>query len=362
MRLTAYLLSAATIAIATPAAAQNNSPEPSSPATQTTTPTAAGSVSQDDQIGADIVVTAQGRAQALADVPVAISAISADTLQNSGASDIRQLNQLAPSLLVSSTGSEANGSARIRGIGTVGDNPGLESSVAVFIDGVYRSRSGIGLTELGEIDRVEVLRGPQGTLGGRNSSAGLISIVSKAPSFSGVSGGAEATYGNYDFWRFAGNINVPLSETIAARVDGVYVKRDGFYRDYTNNTDVNDRNRYFVRGQLLFEPSSDISFRLIGDYTHRYEKCCAATYVDRSVNEAVGNLNDPLASVNAGLAAANNGNNIVNVIRDLGQPLNYVNNAGYSRDVSVSPGRSFAGITKDWGVSGQLDWNLGGTS
>jgi len=362
MRLTAYLLSAATIAIATPALAQNNSPEPSSPATQTTSPTAAGSVTQDtssDQ--SDIVVTAQGRAQALADVPVAVSAISAETLQNSGASDIRQLNQLAPSLLVSSTGSEANGSARIRGIGTVGDNPGLESSVAVFIDGVYRSRSGIGLTELGEIDRVEVLRGPQGTLGGRNSSAGLISIISKAPSFQGFSGGAEATYGNYNFYRFAGNLNLPLSETIAARVDGVYVKRDGFYHDYTNNTDVNDRNRYFVRGQLLFEPSSDISFRLIGDYTHRDEKCCAATYVDRSVNPTIGNLNDPVASVNAGLAAGSNGNNIVNVIRDLGQPLNLVNQAGYSREVSVSPGRSFAGITKDWGVSGQLDWSFGST-
>ena len=93
----------------------------------------------------EIVVTAQGRAQQLADVPVAISAVNAESLKNSGANDIRQLNQLAPSLLVSSTGSEANGSARIRGIGTVGDNPGLESSVPVFIDGVYRSRSGIGL-------------------------------------------------------------------------------------------------------------------------------------------------------------------------------------------------------------------------
>ncbi|NIJ28082.1 outer membrane receptor protein involved in Fe transport [Sphingomonas insulae] len=361
MRLTAYLLSAATIAIATPAVAQNTSPDQATPAAQTTSATAAASVTQDDQNQADIVVTAQGRAQALADVPVAISAVSAETLQNSGANDIRQLNQLAPSLLVSSTGSEANGSARIRGIGTVGDNPGLESSVAVFIDGVYRSRSGIGLTELGEIDRVEVLRGPQGTLGGRNSSAGLISIISKGPSFEGFSGGAEATYGNYNFYRVAGNLNLPLTETIAARVDGVYVKRDGFYRDYTNNTDVNDRDRYFVRGQLLFEPSSNVRFRLIGDYTHRDEKCCAATYVDRSVNQAVGNLNDPVASVNAGLAAGGAGNNIVNVIRDLGQPLNLVNQPGYSRDVSVSPGRSFAGKTKDWGVSGQLDWNIGST-
>ncbi|WP_293872988.1 MULTISPECIES: TonB-dependent receptor [unclassified Sphingomonas] len=368
MRLTAYLLSAATIAIATPALAQNTSPEQATPATQTTSAAAGASVTQDQADVSDIVVTAQGRAQALADVPVAISAVSAETLQNSGANDIRQLNQLAPSLLVSSTGSEANGSARIRGIGTVGDNPGLESSVAVFIDGVYRSRSGIGLTELGEIDRVEVLRGPQGTLGGRNSSAGLISIVSKAPSFQGFTGGAEATYGNYNFYRVAGNLNLPLGETIAARVDGVYVKRDGFYRDYTNNTDVNDRDRYFVRGQLRFEPSADISFRLIGDYTKRDEKCCAATYVDRSVNQAIGNLNEPLASVNAGLGSVNasgiagsNGNNIVNVIRDLGQPLNLVNRPGYSRDVSVSQGRSFAGTTKDWGVSGQLDWNFGST-
>jgi outer membrane receptor protein involved in Fe transport len=111
-------------------------------------PSPQSSDSQDDT-GQDIIVTAQGRAQLLANVPVAVSAVSAASLANSGANDIRQLSQLAPSLLVSSTGSEANGSPRIRGIGTVGDNPGLESSVAVFIDGVYRSRAGIGLNELG---------------------------------------------------------------------------------------------------------------------------------------------------------------------------------------------------------------------
>ena len=160
---------AAIVALAAPAYAQT---------------TAAPQTAQEPvDAGDDIVVVAQGRSQLLSDVPVAVSAVTAETLQNSGANDIRQLNQVAPSLLVSSTGSEANGSARIRGIGTVGDNPGLESSVPVFIDGVYRSRSGIGLNELGEIDRVEVQRGPQGTLGGRNSSAGLISIYSKKPKF-----------------------------------------------------------------------------------------------------------------------------------------------------------------------------------
>ncbi len=305
----------------------------------------------------EIVVTAQGRAQALSDVPVAISAVNAETLSNSGANDIRQLNQVAPSLLVSSTGSEANGSARIRGIGTVGDNPGLESSVPVFIDGVYRSRSGIGLNELGEIDRVEVQRGPQGTLGGRNSSAGLISIYSKKPEFTfGVSG--EATYGNKDYMRFGGSVTGPITETIAARLDGIYVKRDGFYQDTTNGTDVNDRNRYFLRGQLLFEPTDALSVRLIGDYTYRKEKCCAAVYVGPTVNPYIGNLNNlstPLAPLQT------SGNNIVNVLRDLGQPIAAFN-AGYDRTIYVSPGRTYVGKTKDYGVSAQIDYDFGGVN
>ena len=100
-----------------------------------------------------------------------------------------------------------------------------------------------------------------------------------------------------NYWRFAGNLNVPLTQTIAARVDGVYVKRDGFYYDPTNKTDVNDRDRYFVRGSILFEPSSDLSVRLIADYTRRNEKCCGATYVGRTVNPSVGTLNEPLTPV-----------------------------------------------------------------
>ncbi|MCW0196914.1 TonB-dependent receptor [Sphingopyxis sp.] len=313
---------------------------------------AADAAPADDNANSEIVVTAQGRAQRLADVPVAISAVSAEVLQNSGANDIRQLNQVAPSLLVSSTGSEANGSARIRGIGTVGDNPGLESSVPVFIDGVYRSRSGIGLNELGEIDRVEVQRGPQGTLGGRNSSAGLISIYSKKPDFTfGATG--EITYGNYDYWRLGGSVTGPITDTIAARLDGIWVKRDGFLRDTTNNTDVNNRDRYFLRGQLLFEPTDALSIRLIADYTYRNEKCCGAIYVDNSVNPYVGNLNNP------GIPASATTNNIVQVLADLGQPLAAFNQ-GYDRNLSVSAGRSYAGKTKDYGFSGQIDYDLGG--
>lgn len=310
-----------------------------------------------DASDGEIVVTAQGRSQLLSDVPVAISAVSAETLQNSGANDIRQLNQVAPSLLVSSTGSEANGSARIRGIGTVGDNPGLESSVPVFIDGVYRSRSGIGLNELGEIDRVEVQRGPQGTLGGRNSSAGLISIYSKKPSFT-FGGSGELTYGNYDFMRGATSVTGPISEQLAFRVDGVYVKRNGFYRDDQNGHDVNNRDRYFLRGQLLFEPTDALSVRLIADYTSRKEECCAATYVDGTVNQFIGNLNTPSA---VGAASTATSNNIINVLRDLGQPLAAFNQ-GYGRNISVSANRVFTGETKDYGFSGQIDYDFGGAT
>ncbi|APZ99924.1 TonB-dependent receptor [Sphingopyxis sp. QXT-31] len=353
LRTSALGASLAIVSMAVPAFAQ----ESDTPADTATT---------DDAGDSEIVVTAQGRSQRLADVPVAISAVNAEVLQNSGANDIRQLNQVAPSLLVSSTGSEANGSARIRGIGTVGDNPGLESSVPVFIDGVYRSRSGIGLNELGEIDRVEVQRGPQGTLGGRNSSAGLISIYSKKPDFN-FGATAEATYGNYDYFRLGGSITGPITDTIAARLDGIWVKRDGFYRDAANNTDVNDRDRYFVRGQLLFEPTDALSIRLIADYTFRDEKCCGAVYIDNSVNPFIGNLNNPSTPLSTGAGGTPpnlpqaNGNNIINVLRDLGQSLSAFNQ-GYGRNLSVTPGRSYAGETKDYGFSAQIDYDLGGAT
>jgi outer membrane receptor protein involved in Fe transport len=346
--LTAVAAPALVMALAVPAYAQD---------TTTTDQTATG-----DE---EVVITAQGRSEMLSDVPIAVSAVTSESLERTGATDIRQLNQVAPSLLVSSTGSESNGSARIRGIGTVGDNPGLESSVATFIDGVYRSRSGIGLNELGEIDRIEVLRGPQGTLFGRNASAGLISISSKAPSFT-FGGKAEASYGNYDYWRAAGSITGPLSETIAARLDGVYVRRDGFYKnvDATGNTvaDINDRNRYFVRGQILFQPDSSLSVRLIGDYTHRDESCCAAVYtgLKETFDPSPGVPGD-FAVREAGAGGSANGNRIIDVLTSLGW-----RNPGagdpYNRRIATNANRPYTGTTVDWGVSGQIDYDFGGVS
>jgi outer membrane receptor protein involved in Fe transport len=365
-----WLMSAGIAAIAaTPAYAQDNTPEGQEQTPDTATAASGavqeggpneGAATDETQNDGGIIITATRRASPLSDVPIAVSAVTAESLQNSGATDIRTLNQLAPSLLVSSTGTEANGSARIRGIGTVGDNPGLESSVAVFIDGVYRSRTGAGLNELGEIERVEVLRGPQGTLFGRNASAGLINIVSKKPSFT-FGGGGEITYGNYDQLRVAAGVTGPITDSVAFRIDGVHVRRDGYYRNVTqgggSEARINDRDRYFVRGQLLFEPNDDLSFRLIGDYTHRDESCCGAVYV--ATKETFDPTPTPTATNTDGAWALSPTNRIVDVLRSLGGLVTYPPQDPYDREATLTPGRTFRNTTKDWGLSGELNYDFG---
>ncbi|MCH4150928.1 MAG: TonB-dependent receptor [Sphingobium sp.] len=332
----------AVAAIAISLSAHAQEPAPQGGDTQAAAPAA------DDNV---IIVTATRRASPLSDVPIAVSAVTAASLQNSGANDIRQLNQLAPSLLVSSSGTEANGAARIRGVGTVGDNPGLESSVAVFIDGVYRSRTGAGLSDLGEIERIEVLRGPQGTLFGRNASAGLINIVSKSPEFKfGAKG--EITYGNYDFWRASASITGPVSEQVALRLDGVWSKRDGFMKlvDATGKKvgDTNDRDRYFVRGQALIEPNDALSIRLIGDYTNRDEHCCAAMYIStREVTAAT--LNTPPYGLSR----------IATILNKIAPGSVPTTPDPYSRTASITPGREYVSKLKDWGMSGEINYDFG---
>ena len=348
------------IAAAQDAAVQNPTAQPANTAPAATAATGAvaeGNVT-DNADTRDIVITATRRSTALSNVPIAVSAVSAEALKNSGANDVRALNQLAPSLLVSSTGNEANASARIRGIGTVGDNPGLESSVAVFIDGVYRSRTGAGLDELGEIERVEVLRGPQGTLFGRNASAGLINIITAKPSFD-LGGNVEGTYGNYNYYRLSGGVTGPIiADKLAARIDGVYVKRNGFYKDVTGTDGtVNNRDRYFVRGQLLFTPSDNISLRLIGDYSHRNERCCAAVYVSTAeTTDPTPNPTTPGFNTDNAVAT-NPSNRIINILTSLGAVFPA---SPYSRQVTVTPNRTFRNTTTDAGLSAQLDWDLGG--
>ncbi|KTT76271.1 TonB-dependent receptor [Sphingomonas endophytica] len=303
---------------------------------------------------ADIVVTATRRSERLSNVPIAVSAFGQAALQNSGATDIRQMTQIAPSLMVSSTGSEANATARIRGVGTVGDNPGLESSVAVFIDGIYRSRTGAGLNDLGEVERIEVLRGPQGTLSGRNSSAGAISIYTKLPEFT-FGGMAEATYGNYDAARVQAALTGPVvKDLLAFRVDAVASRRDGFLKDVVNNTDYNNRNRYFVRGQLLFTITPDLAVRFIGDYTHRDEKCCGAVYTDTREKT------DPTPGVPGDYAINPAGNRVTAILRSLGGVLPSEGDP-YNRRIAQTPGRAYSALTTDGGLSMRVRWNIGAT-
>src|SRR5688572_17313906 len=303
MRKSVWLLSAGLVALSAPAYAQQTDTDQGTAQPTEGATAEAASVEEARGDNSEIVVTATRRNEALSDVPLAVSAVTAETLQNSGASDIRQLTQVSPSLLVSSTSSEAGaGVARIRGIGTVGDNPGLESSVAVFIDGVYRSRTSVGLTELGALDRIEVLRGPQGTLFGRNASAGLIAIITAKPNFK-TSVNGQVDIGNYNMRRLELGATGPLSDTVAARIDGVYMKRDGFLEDVISGRDINDRNRWLVRGQLLFQPSDDLSFRLIADYAKRDEECCGAPYLPASDYTAAGEQPSSIAAYLRSLGA-----------------------------------------------------------
>ena len=129
----------------------------------------------------EIIVTAQKRQENIQDVPISVMAVSGQQLQDAGVKDIKNLQVLTPGVTVTSTTSENVTTARVRGVGTVGDNPGLESSVGVIIDGVYRARNGVGFGDLGEIEQIEVLEGPQGELFGKNNDAGVISVVTKDP-------------------------------------------------------------------------------------------------------------------------------------------------------------------------------------
>lgn len=231
----------------------------------------------------DIIVTAQKREQSLQDVPIVVTSLNQETLDNAGVRDIKDLQILTPGMTVTSTQSETSTTARIRGVGTVGDNPGLESSVGVVIDGVYRSRNGVGFGDLGELSRIEVLKGPQGTLFGKNTSAGVINIITEAPSFTpGYS--LDLTAGNYDSFGAAGSVTGPITDNLAMRLFAARRVRDGFYSVNTGdgprtNTDDQNQDMFTTRGQLLWLPNENTSLRLIGDYTKRDEYCCTGVQI-----------------------------------------------------------------------------------
>jgi outer membrane receptor protein involved in Fe transport len=233
----------------------------------------------------EIVVTAQMREQSLQDVPVVVTSVNAQQLQDAGIRDIKDLTIVAPGLTVTSTSSSAITTARIRGIGTVGDNPGLESSVGVVIDGVYRPRNGVAFSDLGETERIEVLKGPQGTLFGKNTTAGVINIITKKPSFE-VRASSEAQITNYDGFGASLSLTGPVvDDLLAARVYFAARERDGYYK--TAGPDNNDQDFYTGRAQFLVTPTPDFDLNVSVDYTKRDERCCGAVQIQNGATQAI---------------------------------------------------------------------------
>ena len=282
-----------------------------------------------------VIVTAQKREQNLQDVPIVVNVVSGQQLQDAGVRDVKDLQVLTPGLSVTSSSGGAQTSIRIRGVGTIGDNPGLESSVGTVIDGVYRSRSGVAFGDLGELERIEVLKGPQGTVFGKNTSAGVINVITKAPEFEFHAEG-ELTAGNHDQRGLAASVTGPLGETVAARLFVAKRDRDGYYTvrngaGPSTQGDNDDQDVFTVRGQVSWLPTDALTFRLMADYTKRDEHCCLD--VTTSVG-ATGAIIDALAA-DAGL----------------GRPADPFSRIAYANRESTQE-------IKDKGVSLQADWEI----
>jgi iron complex outermembrane recepter protein len=230
---------------------------------------------EEDVVDEDvIIVTATKREQTLQDVPVAVSVTTADQIERAQVRDLKDLQALVPSLRVSQLQSSASTDFIIRGFGNGSNNVGIEGSVGVFIDGVYRSRSAAAISDLPNLQRVEVLRGPQSTLFGKNASAGVISIVTAAPKYE-FGGSAELSYGNFDAIVAKADITGPIvADKIAFSLAGGINKRDGYGTNLLDGSKTSERDRWYGRAQLLIEPSDSVKFRIIGDYDKIDENCC----------------------------------------------------------------------------------------
>lgn len=242
------------------------------------------SLAEAENVLEEVIVTAQKREQPLQDVPIAVTVFSGKDIQQSGAKDLFDLQMNAPGLVVGANQSATTSNFSIRGIGTSSQNFGLESSVGLYVDGVYRARQSSMINDLVDIDWIEVLRGPQGTLFGRNTPAGAISINTIKPDVNqnGVNGFAEATVGNYGLTNLNAAMSVTaIPEMLGFRATVFSSHRDGWMDDISLDKDnaVNDRNRYGARLQSLYLPNEDIEIRVIADYAEIDEICCGTSVV-----------------------------------------------------------------------------------
>lgn len=232
----------------------------------------------------EVVVTATKRAQSLQDVPMAVNAFNADTIETAGINDAGDLAILTPALNINVNTNPFAARMVIRGVGTAQTDPALEPSVGLFIDGIYLGRTGLGMSDLTDIERIEVLQGPQGTLYGKNTNAGAISVITKKPSFEKSEGYIEASVGNYSMNKLTASISGPLTQNLAYRLSGNINQRDGYY-DNSAGVDFNDADDWNIQGKLQWEPTESLSILLSGSRVERDTTCCGADAVqDESVN------------------------------------------------------------------------------
>ena len=251
-----------------------------------------------------VVVSAQKREQNLQDVPIAVSVLPDTTIENAFANNIESLQTLVPSISFRKGSTSANSALSIRGIGTVSFSLAAEPAVSTVVDGVVLGRSGQAFTDLYDIERIEVLRGPQGTLYGKNAQAGVINIVTREPGDE-FEGYVDATYFEDNEWKIRGKIAGPLTDELSGSLMLTKSAFDGHITNVFNNERVNGYDRTGVRGVLFYEPdSSDFDVKIIYEHTEADDDCCADLEVLPSGR-------------NPSSLAAPNSNGIVNGVADL---------------------------------------------
>ena len=243
--------------------------------------------SGDKSSNQDIVVTARRREESLQDTPIAVSAFSADTLESRQIEKTSDLEQITPSLQFKPAGQLSGNSAAsvvfIRGVGQLDPTAAVDPGVGIYLDDVYLGRAVGGSIDFGDISDVQVLRGPQGTLFGRNTIGGAILVRTKQPILGEFSGNGRFRVGSDNLYEGFAALNVPLGETAAARVSGGFRKRDGYVHRVIDNLDLGDDNSYTLNGALFWEPGADVRINIRADYTNRNEH--GAPFVFAGINE-----------------------------------------------------------------------------
>ncbi|HEY3654129.1 MAG TPA: TonB-dependent receptor [Steroidobacteraceae bacterium] len=231
-----------------------------------------------------VVVTARRRAENVQDVPIPITALSGGSLEESGQYRLEDLNERLPSLNAQFANPRQT-SIAVRGLGNNPANDGLESSVGIYLDDVYLGRPGMANQDFIDIDQVSLLRGPQGTLFGKNTTAGVLNLTTRIPSFT-PNGVIETSFGNYGYYQVRGTLSGPISDdTLAGRISYAKTSRDGYIDDVTDGRRLNGADRDGLRGQLLFKPNDALSVRVIGDYERENSDCCVAVLYSLGPND-----------------------------------------------------------------------------